>query len=84
MIDRLILTDDIALIVDFKSNALVPDTPAACPEGLLRQMGAYAAMAAQVWPGRRIDTAILWTHGAVLMPLPHDLVTDALGRAAAT
>ncbi|WP_324752897.1 double-strand break repair helicase AddA [Roseovarius sp. Pro17] len=84
VIDRLILTDGAALIVDFKSNAVVPDTLDACPEGLLRQMGAYAAMAAQVYPDRRIDTAILWTRTATLMALPHDLVSTALGRAAAT
>jgi ATP-dependent helicase/nuclease subunit A len=84
VVDRLILTEGAALIVDFKSNALVPDTPDACPEGLLRQMGAYAAMAAQIYPDRRIDTAILWTRTATLMPIPHDLVTDALARAAAT
>ncbi|SEK74315.1 DNA helicase/exodeoxyribonuclease V, subunit A [Roseovarius nanhaiticus] len=84
VIDRLILTDDTALIVDFKSNALVPATAEACPEGLLRQMGAYAAMAALVYPDRRIETAILWTRTATLMRLPHDLVTSALARAAAT
>ena len=84
VIDRLILTQGAALIVDFKSNALVPDTAGACPEGLLRQMGAYAEMAAQIYPGRRIDTAILWTRKAALMPLPHDLVTSALARATET
>src|SRR5690606_32507688 len=42
VIDRLILKGDSALIVDFKSNATMPDTAATCPEGLLRQMGAYA------------------------------------------
>ncbi len=31
--------------------------PEACPEGLLRQMGAYALALAQVYPGRRIETA---------------------------
>ena len=69
------------LIVDFKTNAVVPATPAEIPEGLLRQMGAYAAALALVYPGRRIDTAILWTLSATLMPLPHDMVMEALGRA---
>ncbi|MFD0859506.1 double-strand break repair helicase AddA [Roseovarius aquimarinus] len=81
VIDRLILTGETVLIVDFKSNATVPDAPESCPEGLLRQMGAYAAMAAQIYPGKRIETAILWTRTATLMHLPHDLVTSALGRA---
>ncbi|MFX0542340.1 double-strand break repair helicase AddA [Roseovarius sp. S4756] len=84
VIDRLILTEGAALIVDFKTNATVPDTPETCPDGLLRQMGAYATMAALIYPDRRIDTAILWTRTATLMRLPHDLVTSALARAAAT
>ncbi|MEX1233645.1 MAG: double-strand break repair helicase AddA [Roseovarius sp.] len=84
VIDRLILTEEAALIVDFKSNAVVPETAQMCPDGLLRQMGAYAAMAALIYPGRRIETAILWTRRATLMPLPHEIVTSALARAGAT
>lgn len=78
VIDRLVLSDDRVLAVDFKTNALVPDGPAACPEGILRQMGAYAEALRAVYPDRRIETAILWTRTATLMPLPHDLVKQAL------
>ncbi|MFT7594478.1 MAG: ATP-dependent helicase/nuclease subunit A, partial [Paracoccaceae bacterium] len=80
IIDRLIVSPDSVLAVDFKTNATVPDTPDACPEGLLRQMGAYAQALAGIYPGKRIETAILWTRTANLMPLSHDLVTDALLR----
>jgi ATP-dependent helicase/nuclease subunit A len=45
-------------------------------------MGAYAAALAQVWPGRRIETALLWTRSATLMPLPPALTAAALARAA--
>ena len=80
VIDRLIVAPDHVVAVDFKTNATVPETPKACPEGILRQMGAYAAALGQIYPERRIETAILWTRRANLMRLPHDLVTDALGR----
>lgn len=80
LIDRLIITDKTVLAVDFKSNATVPDNADSCPEGLLRQMGAYAHALAQVYPNHRIETAILWTRTATLMQLSHDLVTDALWR----
>jgi ATP-dependent helicase/nuclease subunit A len=80
-IDRLVLAPDRVLAVDFKSNRLVPERAEDVPDGLLRQMGAYAHALAQVWPGRRVDTAILWTRTARLMPLPHDIVREALGRA---
>ncbi len=81
VIDRLLVTPDKVLAVDFKSNATVPRDAAECPEGILRQMGAYAQALAQLYPDREIETAILWTKEARLMPLLHDLVTDALGRA---
>ena len=81
VIDRLVVGPDRVLVVDYKSNRLVPDRPEDCPEGLLRQMGAYRAMLAPVFPDRRIDVAILWTRPAVLMPLPHELVQAALRRA---
>ena len=81
-IDRLVVTTDRVLAVDFKTNNMIPDRAEDVPEGLLRQMGAYAAALAQIWPGRRIETAILWTRQAMLMPLPPDIVRAAMLRAA--
>ncbi|NOD65042.1 MULTISPECIES: double-strand break repair helicase AddA [unclassified Ruegeria] len=81
VIDRLVVSDTDVQVVDFKTNATVPIRVEDCPEGLLRQMGAYAQALAQIYPDRSIRTAILWTRTANLMWLPHDLVTDALTRA---
>jgi len=81
-IDRLIVTPDLVTAIDYKSNRLVPDVPEAVPEGVLRQLGAYAGLLEPLYPGRRIDVAILWTEGPHLMPLPRDLVMAALHRAA--
>jgi ATP-dependent helicase/nuclease subunit A len=77
-IDRLIVAPDRVLAVDFKTNAIVPESIAQVPDGLLRQMGAYAAALAQIYPDRRVETALLWTRTATLMMLPHDVVTAAL------
>jgi ATP-dependent helicase/nuclease subunit A len=77
-IDRLIVGPDRVLAVDFKTNAVVPERVEDIPEGLLRQMGAYAAALHQIYPQHRIETAILWTRTAQLMSLPHDLVIAAL------
>jgi ATP-dependent helicase/nuclease subunit A len=84
VIDRLIIADDSVTAIDFKSNRTVPASASEVPEGLLRQMGAYAAALAQIYPGRRIQTALIWTATAHYMPLPHDDVTQALDRAAAS
>jgi ATP-dependent helicase/nuclease subunit A len=81
LIDRLIIGPEPILAVDFKSNRVVPESTKSCPEGLLRQMGAYLHMLRAVYPEARIEVAILWTAARRLMPLPHDLVTRALHRA---
>lgn len=80
VIDRLLIKSGSILVVDYKTNRKVPETPNLCPEGILRQMGAYAQMLAQVYPDHTIETAILWTRTASLVLLPHDLVTEALWR----
>ena len=81
VIDRLIVAPDHVLAVDFKTNATVPDRPEAVPEGILRQMGAYAALLQPLYPDRPVRTAILWSRTAQVMALPHDLVSAALARA---
>ncbi|KAF0676304.1 double-strand break repair helicase AddA [Profundibacterium mesophilum] len=83
-IDRLVFDDDEILAVDFKSNTRVPGTPTEVPEGLLRQMGAYCAALEQIYPGRTVRTALLWTRGPSLMELPREQVMAALRRAAPT
>ncbi|MFY0616075.1 double-strand break repair helicase AddA [Shimia sp.] len=78
VVDRLVVTDTDVWAVDFKTNALVPASPHQTPEGLLRQMGAYAHALAQIFPDQPIRLAILWTAKAEFMELPHDLVTNSL------
>jgi len=77
-IDRLIVADRHVLAVDYKSNRLVPNTAAAVPDGLLRQMGAYHAALLQIFPDHTVETAILWTHTATLMVLPTSLTVGSL------
>ena len=80
-IDRLLVAPEHVLAIDFKSNAAVPTRAEDVPEGLLRQMGAYASALGQIYPDRRIETVILWTRSATLMPLAQELVMGALHRA---
>jgi len=77
-IDKLVVSPERVLAVDFKTNALVPSTVAETPDGLLRQMGAYLAALESVYPGRKVDVAILWTRGPMLMGYPREIVTGAL------
>jgi ATP-dependent helicase/nuclease subunit A len=75
--DRVLVAPDRVTVVDYKTNARVPDRPEEVPAGLLAQMGAYRAAAAAIWPERKISVAILWTRTRVLMDLPPEAVSAA-------
>ncbi|WP_031551352.1 double-strand break repair helicase AddA [Parvularcula oceani] len=78
-IDRLLVTDEEILIVDFKSNRPPPAEPEGVPRSYLYQMAAYEALIRRVYPGRDVRSALLWTYAPRLMPLPSDLLEGALG-----
>lgn len=69
------------LAIDYKTNATVPGTPGETPDGILRQMAAYADLLGQIYTDRRVEVAILWTASGSLMPLPPDILREALARA---
>ncbi|WP_136652675.1 double-strand break repair helicase AddA [Paracoccus aeridis] len=77
-IDRLIVEPDRVLVIDYKSNAEVPARAQDVPDGILRQMAAYRAALALIYPGRRIEAAVLWTAARALMDLPGDILEAAL------
>ena len=79
-VDRLIVSEDQVLAVDFKSNTTVPGQPKDVPAGYLRQMGAYLEALEQIYPDHAVEVAILWTKTAALMSLPHDIVKAELRR----
>jgi len=68
-IDRLVVTQSRVLIVDFKTVRPAPATEDAVPAIYLRQLAAYRAALQRIYPGRRVDCALLWTDGPLLMPI---------------
>jgi ATP-dependent helicase/nuclease subunit A len=68
-IDRLAVTADSVLIVDYKSNRPPPQDAENVPEIYWRQMAAYRAVIGKIYPDRAIRCALLWTDGPRLMEL---------------
>ncbi|MBE9552625.1 MAG: double-strand break repair helicase AddA, partial [Proteobacteria bacterium] len=68
-IDRLAVTADSVLIVDYKSNRPPPLDAGDVPEIYWRQMAAYRAVIGKIYPDRAIRCALLWTDGPRLMEL---------------
>ncbi len=73
-IDRLAVTDDVVLIVDYKTDRTVPATPDEVPAAYLAQLAAYRTLAGRIWPDRMVRTALLWTAAPRLMALPDALL----------
>ena len=78
VIDRLVVTEKAVHAIDFKTNAVVPDSPEQTPDGILRQMGAYLEALENIYPDREIILSVLWTATGDLMRLPHSIVRSAL------
>ena len=82
-IDRLAVTADAVLIADFKTNRPPPASPEKVPRIYRTQMALYRAALQKIYPGKRIDCALVWTDGARLMPLPHELLDAEIAAIAA-
>ena len=82
-IDRLCVTDKSVIIVDYKSNRPPPTDPNDVAELYLGQMAAYRELAREIYPGRAVSCALLWTDGPHMMTLPDSLLDAALRKVAA-
>ncbi|NGP16838.1 PD-(D/E)XK nuclease family protein [Devosia aurantiaca] len=76
-IDRLVVDDSKVLVVDYKSDAKAPRSVADVPRNYITQIGLYALVAGQLFPGRKVEAAILWTELESLMNLPAGLMEAA-------
>jgi ATP-dependent helicase/nuclease subunit A len=75
-IDRLAVSADEVLAIDFKTNRPPPERVEDVPVLYRAQMALYRAALAKVFPGRRIACALIWTEGPRLMALD-DALLDA-------
>lgn len=73
-VDRLLVDEAVVKVVDFKTGRRVPAGPDAVPAHHLDQMAAYAAALAEVFPGRRVEAALLYTAAPRLIMLPPALL----------
>ncbi|HTC08674.1 MAG TPA: double-strand break repair helicase AddA [Acetobacteraceae bacterium] len=64
LVDRLAVLPDQVLIADYKTNRRPPATDAATPVLYLRQLAAYRAVLRQLFPGRAVRCALVWTQAA--------------------
>ncbi|HEY1125074.1 MAG TPA: double-strand break repair helicase AddA [Sphingobium sp.] len=73
-VDRLLVTDGLVHVVDFKTGRAVPGEAASVPAAHLRQMATYAAALGVIFPNREIRASLLYSSGPKLIDLPPNLL----------
>jgi ATP-dependent helicase/nuclease subunit A len=82
-IDRLSVTPNLVLAVDFKTDAAPPVRVADAPPGYLLQMAAYDAALRLLYPDRQVAVALLWTALPRLDVVPAEVMAAMRGGGAA-
>jgi ATP-dependent helicase/nuclease subunit A len=83
-VDRLCVGPDKVQIVDFKTGRNVPASVDTIPLAHLRQMAAYVAALEVIFPGKRVEAALLYTATPAFMALPATLLAPHKPGFAAT
>ncbi len=79
-IDRLAVTADEVLIVDYKTNRPPPSEVVKVAPAYLFQLSAYVLALTDIYPDKRIRCALLWTDGPNLMEIPEPLIAQYITR----
>jgi len=77
-IDRLVVEEKRVLILDYKTLRPPPDAKDDVAPVYLRQLAAYQAAIARIYPDREIRCALLWTEGPQLMPISPEILAGYL------
>jgi ATP-dependent helicase/nuclease subunit A len=68
-IDRLVVTPEAVLIVDYKTSHAPPTSAADVPAAYVRQLALYRAVLARLYPELPVKAALLWTETPEMMEI---------------
>jgi ATP-dependent helicase/nuclease subunit A len=77
-VDRLAVTAEGVLIVDYKTDQAVPPRLDDVPKPYVTQLALYRAVLASIYPGKTIRAALIFTGGPSLVELPAAAMAAAL------
>ena len=80
-VDRLVVTPNRVLVIDFKTDQPAPDEVSQVAESYITQMAAYAAVLEEAFPNREIVAVLCWTDGPRMMRIPDSLLSESLNTA---
>jgi ATP-dependent helicase/nuclease subunit A len=81
-IDRLAVTDNEVLIVDFKTNRPPPAAATDVPLAYRRQLALYRALLRGIYPTRQVRAFLLWTAAPLLMEIDPESLDRSMPYAA--
>ena len=76
--DRLVVTPDRVLVVDYKTNRPAPARVEDADPAYVLQLAVYAAILRDLYPDRVVEAALVWTDGPRLMAVPQAMMDAAL------
>lgn len=73
-IDRLVITEEAILIVDYKTGRMASTNVNETPVAYVRQLAAYRDVLSEIYRDRPISCALLWTDIPYLVEVPQELL----------
>jgi ATP-dependent helicase/nuclease subunit A len=69
VVDRLAVDDERVMVLDYKTDRPAPTKSADAPLAYVTQLALYREVLRALFPGKRVDCALLWTERPLLMEL---------------
>ncbi len=82
--DRLLVRSDRVIVVDFKTARRPPANLSDVSQATIRQMAAYVAALQEIFPGRTVQAALLYTQTPQLIVVPAEAMAKNRPQLAAT
>lgn len=79
-IDRMVVTEDAVLLLDYKTNRHAPATAADAPFSHRAQLAIYSEILKPLYPGKRIGCLLVYTEAARAIELTEDDVAQTLAE----
>jgi ATP-dependent helicase/nuclease subunit A len=79
-VDRLAVTRDVVLVVDYKTDRTSPSEPAQAPKPYVRQLALYRGVLARIYPEKTIRAALVFTEGPTMIEVPSAAMETALAE----
>ena len=85
-IDRLVVSDDRVVLLDYKTSSFVPNSLEAVSKDYITQMALYCHLIQRIYVEKSVEAILIWTqaaNGPKIMHLPSQSLDEAYSKIAA-